>query len=54
MKQLIRSCWIFWKYDDTTIRKEVVMTTVQYCKRRLAHRDFEKGKEVFIINLSTV
>ena len=39
---------IFRKYDDPTIRKEVVMATEQSRKRHLTQIDFEEGEEVLV------
>ena len=41
---------IFRKYDDSTIRKEVVMATEQSRKRHLTQIDFEEGIEILITN----
>ena len=41
---------IFRKYDDPTIRKEVVMATEQSRKRYLTKIDFEEGEEVLVTN----
>ena len=40
---------VFRKYDDPTIRKEVVMATEQSRKSHLTQIDFEEG-EVLVIN----
>ena len=39
---------IFRKYDDPTIRKEVVMATEQSRKRHLTQIDFEEGEIVLV------
>ena len=43
---------IFRKYDNPTIRKEVVMATKQSCRRYLTHIDLEEG-EVLVTNWLT-
>ena len=44
---------IFRKYDDPTIRKEVVMAKKQSRKRHLTQIDFEEGEIVLVTSLAT-
>ena len=44
------SAEILRKYDDPTIRKEVMMATEQSHKRHLTQKDFEEGEEALVIN----